>query len=94
MEGQRESCGDEPVDAGESAEQVVERRERHAQVHAALQDLSEEHRLILVLREMEGCCYETISEMLDLPIGTVRSRIHRARSQLRDLLRGVLQQPS
>ena len=89
----REATGDEPVDRRESAEEVAERKEREVQVMAALQELSEEHRAILVLREMEGCCYETIAEMLDLPLGTVRSRIHRARSQLRDTLRGVLQQP-
>jgi RNA polymerase sigma-70 factor (ECF subfamily) len=48
--------------------------------------LSEEHRAILVLREIEGCCYETIAQVLNLPVGTVRSRLHRARSQLRDIL--------
>jgi len=94
MDAQREAHGDEPLDLRESAEQIVHRKERQAQVHAALQELSDEYRSILVLREMEGCCYETIAEMLDLPIGTVRSRIHRARAHLRDLLRGMLQQPS
>jgi RNA polymerase sigma-70 factor (ECF subfamily) len=39
---------------------------------------------------MEGCCYETIAEILDLPVGTVRSRLHRARLQLRDELKGVV----
>jgi RNA polymerase sigma-70 factor, ECF subfamily len=56
--------------------------------------LSEEHRAILVLREMEGCCYETIAEILDLPVGTVRSRLHRARSQLRDHLQDTLKEHS
>jgi RNA polymerase sigma-70 factor (ECF subfamily) len=41
----------------------------------------------LVLREIEGHCYETIAEILDLPIGTVRSRLHRARTQLSQLLK-------
>jgi len=44
----------------------------------------------VILREIDGCCYETIAEILDLPIGTVRSRLHRARLQLRDQLREVL----
>jgi RNA polymerase sigma-70 factor (ECF subfamily) len=57
-----------------------------------LATLTEEHRTILVLREMEGCCYETISEILGLPVGTVRSRLNRARSQLRDRLKGVMQE--
>ena len=46
--------------------------------------------MVLVLREIDGCCYETIAEVLELPIGTVRSRLHRARLQLKELLKGVL----
>jgi len=45
---------------------------------------------VLVLREIDGCCYETIANVLDLPIGTVRSRLHRARMQLREQLKEVL----
>jgi RNA polymerase sigma-70 factor (ECF subfamily) len=41
---------------------------------------------VLVLKEMEGQKYEDIAEVLDVPIGTVRSRLHRARMELRDLL--------
>ena len=41
---------------------------------------------------MEGCDYETIAEILELPVGTVRSRLHRARLQLRDQLREILQE--
>ena len=48
--------------------------------------LSTEYRQILVLREIEGCSYEQIAEILELPIGTVRSRLFRARLQLRDCL--------
>jgi len=52
--------------------------------------LSEEHRTVIVLREIDGCCYETIAEMLELPVGTVRSRLHRARLELREQLKQVL----
>ena len=90
IEQQREAAGIEPLDDGESADDRLLREERAALVAAALRQLSEEHRSILVLREMEGCCYETIAEILDLPVGTVRSRLHRARLQLRDELKGVL----
>jgi RNA polymerase sigma-70 factor (ECF subfamily) len=92
VEQNREVTGDEPVDDGEAPGDRLLRAEQIDQVHLALGALSEEHRAILVLREMEGCCYETISEILDLPVGTVRSRLHRARLQLRDQLNDLLQE--
>lgn len=52
-------------------------------VRTALADLTERFRTVLVLRHLEGHSYETIAEMLDLPVGTVRSRIHRGRNELR-----------
>jgi len=91
IEQGRELLGEEPVEEGESPEDRLLRHEQAQQVHAALAELNEEHRAILVLREMDGCCYESIAEVLDVPIGTVRSRLHRARSQLREQLKEVLQ---
>jgi RNA polymerase sigma-70 factor (ECF subfamily) len=64
----------------------IRRIEDVEQLHQALDNLSDEHRDVLVLREMQELDYEAISEILDLPIGTVRSRIHRARSQLKHQL--------
>jgi len=61
-------------------------------VRKALETLSEEHRAILVLREIDECSYEQIAEILNVPLGTIRSRLHRARLQLRDQLKGVVQQ--
>jgi RNA polymerase sigma-70 factor (ECF subfamily) len=55
-------------------------------VHEGLAALDAEHRQILVLREIDGLRYEEIAEILELPIGTVRSRLFRARLQLRDRL--------
>lgn len=90
VESHRESTGQEPLDSAGAPEERLEKEELAAQVQAALATLSDEHRTILVLREMEGCCYESIAEMLDLPVGTVRSRLHRARLQLREQLKQVV----
>lgn len=81
------NAGVDPLDSAETPDATIERTERAQQVHNALNQLSEEFRTILVLREMEDCDYETISEMLEIPIGTVRSRLHRGRTMLRDYLR-------
>ncbi len=86
----REIIGQEPVDQQAGPSQQLEQLERCRQVRQALNTLSDEHRLVLVLREIDGYCYETIAEMLDLPVGTVRSRLHRARLQLREQLEEVL----
>ncbi len=64
-------------------EDVVEGREEREQVRAALARLEAHHRTILMLREFEGCDYQAISEALDVTLGTVRSRLSRARAQLR-----------
>lgn len=68
----------------------LEQQETAARVQSALQSLAEEYRTVLVMREIDGCDYETIAAVLDLPVGTVRSRLHRARTQLREQLKTVL----
>lgn len=82
-----DSQGLDPTSDGDSPNDAIERNERAGQIHKALEKLSDEFRSVLVLREMEDCDYETISQMLDVPIGTVRSRLSRGRTMLRDLLR-------
>jgi RNA polymerase sigma-70 factor, ECF subfamily len=54
---------------------------------AVLARLSPEHRQVIVLRELEGLSYEEIAETLGVPRGTVESRLHRARSELKEALR-------
>lgn len=90
VEQARESSGLEPIDPEPGPDKQAELDERCRQVREAIAGLGEEHRTVLVLREIDGCCYETIAEILDVPIGTVRSRLHRARLQLREELKGVL----
>ena len=65
------------------------RDEQCAAVRQAIDRLPHEQRIVIVMREMDGHCYETIAEILDLPVGTVRSRLHRARLRLCDELRCV-----
>ena len=73
-----------------------ERLEKEEQIQAlmdGMERLSEQHRSILILREMEGMDYEAIAEVLQLPVGTVRSRLHRARSTLREIMETIEKQP-
>jgi RNA polymerase sigma-70 factor (ECF subfamily) len=86
LDGRKSACGEEPVDGQPAPDAGITQRERVELVHAALAELSTEYRQILVLRELEGCRYDEIAEILDLPAGTVRSRLFRARMQLRDRL--------
>ncbi|HVA51819.1 MAG TPA: sigma-70 family RNA polymerase sigma factor [Pirellulales bacterium] len=86
-----QDCGHDPPDPGPGPGDRLEREELAEQVRAALETLSDEHRTVIVLRDIDGCDYAAIAEILDLPLTTVRSRIHRARLQLRDQLKRVLQ---
>lgn len=78
-----EPMGDSIAAAGPSAEAGLD-------VRAAIGQLSPEHREVLVLREFERMSYEEIAEALDVPRGTVESRLHRARSELREKLKAYL----
>jgi RNA polymerase sigma-70 factor (ECF subfamily) len=60
-------------------------------VNAAMDGLPEELRTAIVLREIEGMSYEDIAKMMDCPIGTVRSRIFRAREAVAEKLRPLLE---
>jgi RNA polymerase sigma-70 factor (ECF subfamily) len=59
-------------------------------VWSAIHDLNEQDREILVLREFQGLSYAEISDVLDIPKGTVMSRLHNARRRLRDRLADVM----
>jgi RNA polymerase sigma-70 factor (ECF subfamily) len=71
---------------GETPLQEVEARELGTAIERAIGRLRPEYRSCIVLRHVEGYSYEEISQMLDLPLGTVKTYIHRARNELRELL--------
>ena len=78
----------EPLDASEESRpgHALERTERERKVQDALNRLSGEHKAVLVMKDMEGMKYEDMAKVLEVPIGTIRSRLHRARLELRELL--------
>ncbi len=67
-------------------DQHLRQEEDRMLLEQALGQLSDEHRTIIVLREMEDMDYEQIATVLEVPVGTVRSRLFRARMQLREEL--------
>ena len=64
----------------------IERRELRQRVREAIERLPERYRTVLALRELEGLPYEGIASVLGLSLGTVESRLFRARKRLRTLL--------
>jgi RNA polymerase sigma-70 factor, ECF subfamily len=67
----------------------IEREENRRRVAAALLRISPEQRAILVLRDARGLDYEQIAEVLDVPVGTVKSRLFRARAALREAIEAL-----
>ena len=74
----------EPVaDPGETDPSLpMERAERERIIQDALDSLAVDHRAVVVMKEFDGLQYEEIGELLGIPVGTVRSRLHRARCEL------------
>ena len=80
----------DPNAADESPDAAAARTEERAKIMKALDTLSEDHRRIIMLGDLEGLSYREIAETLDIPMGTVMSRLHNARKRLRDALGPLL----
>jgi RNA polymerase sigma-70 factor (ECF subfamily) len=82
---------DPPDESGEDDPAApLERAERDERIQQALNALAPDHRLVVVMKEYDGLRYEEIGAILGLPVGTVRSRLHRARCDLRERLRSLI----
>ena len=92
LEARREASGLEPSDGNPTSEPsyAMDVSDRQRLVQQALSELCEEFRTALVLKEMDGMSYEEIADIVNVPLGTVRSRIHRARLELREKLSVLL----
>ncbi|MDP3775616.1 MAG: sigma-70 family RNA polymerase sigma factor [Gemmatimonadales bacterium] len=74
------------VDRSESALDELEAKELGTSIEQAIARLRPEYRACILLRHVEGRAYEEIAATLDLPLGTVKTHIHRARHELREYL--------
>jgi RNA polymerase sigma-70 factor (ECF subfamily) len=81
-----EALEDAPDGLGGTPAERLERRERLRRLDSKLKGLSPAHRMVLVLRDVEGLSYEEIARVTDTPLGSVKARLHRARGELIDLL--------
>jgi RNA polymerase sigma-70 factor (ECF subfamily) len=71
---------------GHNPEREAYRRELREAIDAAIQRMDEHHRIPFVMREVEDRTYEEIAEEIGIPVGTVKSRLNRARNSFRMLL--------
>jgi len=79
------------IHRGAGPQEQLENRERHQKVLEALGRLDAEYRAVLVMRDIEGFDYQQMADVLGLPLGTLKSRLFRARLALRDELLPYLQ---
>jgi RNA polymerase sigma-70 factor, ECF subfamily len=75
---------------GEAPDAAAARREQRQRIVKALDTLPEHHRKIVMLSDLEGLSYREIADTLEIPMGTVMSRLHNARKRLRDALKPLL----
>lgn len=86
--GGENQTGIDPLDPSEATRpgHALEMADEERKVHDALSKMSPEHRAVLVMKDMEGMKYEAMAEILGVPVGTIRSRLHRARLEIREIL--------
>ena len=73
----------------ESAEVEALKLMPNSRISQALNELNEDYRMVVYYADVEGLAYKEIAEVMDIPLGTVMSRLHRGRKQLREMLKDV-----
>lgn len=86
QEGEETRVARQLVDSNESPDEFVERMELSSYIELGIRNLPPDQRLVMVLCDVHGYSYEEIAEITGYPMGTVKSRISRARTKLRDYL--------
>ena len=90
FQGENEDGGFDPASDEKDPSQKAEESEQTIIVQQAISSLEEPYKTAIVLRDIEGLSYEEMQEILECPIGTVRSRIHRARNLVKEKLEAIL----
>lgn len=84
-----ESRADAEIDPHANPERDAMSSELREQLSGAIAALSEDHRAVILFHDVEGYTLEELATVMSLPIGTLKSRVHRARARLREILVGV-----
>jgi len=87
QESEDDGPGFEIADTGEAPDEVALRRELAAAIQRGIAQLPEDQRIVVILSDVQGLAYEEIAEVTNTNLGTVKSRLSRARARLRDILR-------
>lgn len=86
IETDESSIGIEISDQSYSPETIYEKKQLHDLLHKALTDLPEQNRIVVIMRDVQGFSYEDIAQCINVPVGTVKSRINRGRQMLREMI--------
>jgi RNA polymerase sigma-70 factor (ECF subfamily) len=81
----------EPGAAERTPDELVAAADVGVQVRAAIEELEDEYKQVILMRDLQDMSYEEIAELLDIPPGTVRSRLHRGRERLKDKLKHLIE---
>lgn len=82
-----ESSRLDPPDPGASLDEIMLQQELSAAIQRGLAELPEDQRIVIILSDIQGLAYEEIAHITGVQLGTVKSRLSRARAKLRDILR-------
>lgn len=89
MDAEEGSWKQQYADPGDTPEEKALRVEEQGEILTALNQISEEHKTVIILRDVQGLSYDEIAEITGLTLGTVKSRISRARIQLKQEILGI-----
>ena len=90
LDGNSDGAAYDPPGNGPAPDTKLQATETHRRIEQAIEELDENFRTVVVLRDIEELDYNTISDVLGCSRGTVKSRLHRARLELRQKLQGLL----
>ncbi len=88
LEGEQGSIQRQLRDDSPSPEEIFEKKAMKKTIQEAINNLPDQHKIVIILRDIKGFSYQEIAKIIECPEGTVKSRINRARKALKDILYG------